>query len=194
MGVTQHSRHSVGRVAMAGVAACLVLVIQACTNVSQGTPSAASSTSTPSVSTSAPTTSPTGAAASPLDNVDPCTLLTTDELAQLGFPPAHRNAPLIAGRVSCSSATPQASIGVYVDVKRGLADLNTNGASRVEDRTVGDRQGRLVEKPGGYCDVDLAVAAKASVTVSMAAFKNQAQACTVAESAAALVEPRLPRG
>jgi hypothetical protein len=176
-------------------AAGLAMLLQGCGTVSEGNPSAADSSTAAPSSASQPSTAtsatPTG---TDLSRVDPCSLVTTDELAQLGLPPARAESATAAGRAACGSSTPDASLGIYVDSRRGLADLNTKDAIRVEERTVGGHQGRLVEKPGGYCDIDLVVTEKSSVTVAMAAFEDPSGACATAERAAAFVEPRIPRG
>jgi len=114
-----------------------------------------------------------------------------DEVAQLGLPTEPRS-DTVTGRRTCFWAKPNANLGIYVDPWRGLADLNAN-AIRVEARTVGGHQGRLLVKPDG-CDFDIAVTEKSSITVSVLAFKDPSEGCSIAERAVAFVEPRLPRG
>jgi len=182
-------------VGVLALAAGLGLSSQGCTRSSNGTPSPATATATSTTVASAPPTSTTTTNAGPsLAGVDPCALLTAADLTQLGLAGVQADRATVAGRLACNWSKPGAGLGVYVDQNRGLADLNTNRATRVEDRTVGSHQGRLVEKPGGYCDIDIAVTEKSSVTVSMTTLDNPPAACPAAESAAALVEPRLPRG
>lgn len=174
----------------------LALSLQACASTTAGTPSTAGSTVSPTAHTSTPsgqTSSQTSTAAPDLARLDPCTLLRPDEFANLGFT-APPKPDTIVGRSGCGSSKPNASLAVYVDPRRGLADLNVKPNNRVENRTIDGRQGRLAEDPAGYCYFDIAVTEKSSVTVTVLFLKHSAEACTIAEHAAALVAPRLPKG
>jgi hypothetical protein len=169
----------------------VLLLAQACTKVSDGTPTASGGSTTSSSPSTAKTTTTT--AGPDLAGIAPCSLLTSAEVAQLGLAGASPDQDTVAGRPACLWGAPNLTIGIYVDAKNGLADLGTGGATRVEDRTIGGHQGRLVEK-AETCDIDIAITPKSSVTVSVTALGGASAPCPVAEPAAALVEPRLPRG
>jgi Protein of unknown function (DUF3558) len=178
-------------IATLGVGLGMILALPACASSTEGTasPSDPSSSSV----TSRLVTSSTPLANDPsLAGLDPCELLQPQEVTQLGLPPEARP-DTVAGRAACFWAEPNANLGIYVDPERGLADLNTNDATRVEDKTIGGHEARLLMNADG-CDVDLAVTEHSSVTISVLMFHHPSEGCSVAERAAALVAPRLPRG
>jgi hypothetical protein len=169
----------------------VLLSLQACASTSGGNPTAAESTTASSHSSPSATASQSVPASDPdLAALDPCKLVTSAELTQLGLPTESRPA---TGRQACNWAKQGAVLGIYVRPSQGLADLNTNRATRVEDRTIGNHQGRLVERPDG-CDIDIAVTDRSSATVSITMIDAPSGACALAERAAGAVEPRLPRG
>jgi hypothetical protein len=174
-----------------GVGLGVAFSLPACTSSTEGTAS-------PSSPSSSSVTSPTATSSTPavngsgLADLDPCKLLQPQEVTQLGLPPEARP-DTVAGRAACFWTKPDGNLGIYVEPDRGLADLNTSRATRVEDKTIGSHAARLLVKADG-CDVDLAVTEHSSVTISVLMFDNPSEGCSVAERAAALVEPRLPRG
>lgn len=177
------------------VALTFVLVAAAaCGTTSQGQPTTAtagSSSSRPDDSTVTSTPSP---ATPDLAEIDPCSLITTTDLAQLGLVEAEPESDTIAGRPLCDWSVPNTSVVVYLHPTSGIAEINTNRATRVENRTIGAHDGRLVERPNGTCDIDIVVTDTSAVTVSAVTLGRPADACPLVERAATIVEPRVPRG
>jgi Protein of unknown function (DUF3558) len=149
---------------------------------------------TPSSTTSASLIHPSEAKpAAPSVTPDPCGLLNAEEVTQLGLPQARTSR--YANPSSCIWATPNASLGITVDSRHGLADLKTTKAVQVSSRTIGRHEVRVVEFDD-HCDLDIPTSEHSSITVSaMIIFPGHAtsrQACGRATQATALVEPRIP--
>jgi Protein of unknown function (DUF3558) len=176
-------------IAILGVGLGVALLLQACASSTEGTASPADPSS-PSVTSRSATSSTPAANGPSLADLDPCELLRPQEVTELGLPPEGQPDTL-AGHPVCFWEEPNANLGIYIHPDRGLADLNTNRATRVEDKTIGRHDARLLVKADG-CDVDLAVTEHSTVTIVVLMFDNPSAGCSVAERAAALVEPRLP--
>lgn len=165
--------------------------MSACGTVDQGRPiPEASTTSTTSTTTVPPTSK---AASGPdLTALNPCTLVTDSELGQLGLDGEPRTDTKPDGP-TCGWVETGLVLIVAVHPTKGLRDFNTRNATRVEERTIGGHSGRVVERPGGFCDVDIAVTEESSVVLSVTMLDEPSAACPTAERAAAFVEPRVPQ-
>jgi hypothetical protein len=190
---------SAGRAARVVISCGLAIgSVLGCTSQQPGTPTAAQSTSTaPSSSapsSSAPSKMPTTTTANGLAGVDPCSLLTSADVARLGLPDARGRRDDLAGALRCVWPVGGKSIRTVIDPNRGLDDTNTGNATKVESVTVGRHEGRRVEESSGpgYCDYDLAISEKSTVTVAALDLDGTAQACTMADQAVKIVEPKLP--
>lgn len=173
---------------IAGATLCVALA--SCGGETSGTPAAADMTTT-STST-APSSATTASNGSSLAGVDPCQLLAEPERAQLGLPPGAKSTTL--KNPTCEwDPIGSGIVDLTLWTTRGLADLNTSNR-KVTELTIGGHRGRRLEhNEPGICDIDIAVAAKSSVTVG-AVHDQTAQACALAEQVARVIEPKLPRG
>lgn len=175
------------------VAAVLVSLVS-CTGEKSGTPIAADTTAAGASSdpTSRQRTATSTSGNPDLAALDPCSLLTAGEVAQLHLPPGKPETT--AGNAVCEwNQQGSGIVDVTVRPNKGIDDLNTSGRT-VTDVNIGAHKGRRLEGPEpGLCDVDIAVSEKSSVTVG-AVHDQTPPACALAEQVANLIEPKLPRG
>ena len=179
---------------MAGALAT-VLALTACSQSNSGTPTPAQgATETTTTST---TTSST-ASASPITDIDPCTLLSSTERAQLGnLGEGERND--LGGGIGCGwAASGSHRATVVLNDKLSLDDFAKPG-DQVIDFTVNGRQAKKI--PGNekaatdnMCEIGLEIGphARAHIVVNMADGTAE-EACQLAEQVAQAVEPKLPR-
>ena len=184
------------RTALVGlVLACLV----GCADQRAGTPAADDSGSDQTSSavpgsTAVPTSTRPSAEASALGELNPCTLLTEAEQGGLRLPSGEPGS--LAGESRCrwNRGGGNGIVDVTLHVDKGIDQLNPAGASKVQDVDVGAHRGRRLEYAHGNCQFDIAVTDGSSVTVSALIVEQLTQACTLAEQAALVIEPKLPRG
>jgi uncharacterized protein DUF3558 len=134
-------------------------------------------------------TSPAGLAA-----IEACDLLTAQEAGSLGVRPQGR-AEKILGLRRCDWTTPGGGgVSTGINEHHGIDGLNLADASSVTDVRIGrHRAKRALEGSGpGYCQTIFAVSDTANVSVLALYLNDTARACSVADRAAALVEPKLP--
>lgn len=177
---------------LAGVAAVLFTLTTACDAVTAGQPGPETAQHDATTRTSAPTGS-TAAEANPFDGMDPCQLLTAEELAELRVTEPGKRDELL-GATACDWNPPGSGVvGVILDPVRPVAELNRAGA-RLEPVTIGRHHGRRAEqnRSRGYCSIDLEITASSSASIDASSFDDLAQACAITERVARLVEPRLP--
>lgn len=170
----------------------LVLVLAAgCSVPAAGTPADNPSTSVPPPSSQAsphPSTAPpTGLAA-----IEACDLLTAQQARSLGLPPSEP-ADDILGLRRCDWGGPDGGVSTTINEDLGIDGLNVAGASSVTDVTIGrHRAKRVVEGSGpGYCSIAFAVGDSANVSVLASYLNDTPRSCSVADQAAALIEPKL---
>jgi len=174
------------------IALAVGAMVTSCADRQAGTPTAQSSTSAATVGTQQPTTTSTRASDVP---ADPCVLLSTSEVTQLGYTGPGETSTANGAR-SCAWSKPDGSLEVRTS-PRGINELNVGSATTVTPVTVGSHTGLRVEEVNsavGDCSISLAVTDRSSVTVGVFMAGKTAQACAQAEQAARLVEPKLPRG
>lgn len=150
-----------------------------------GTPVPPSSQASPPPSTSPPTG---------LATMEACGLLTAQEASSLGVPPQGRPEEVLGLRRCDWGGTDGGGISTGINEKFGIDGLNFADASSVTDLTIGRHQAkRAVEGSGpGYCDITFAVGGRANVSVLALYLNDTPRACSVADQAAALIEPKLP--
>ncbi|SDZ40700.1 Protein of unknown function [Amycolatopsis xylanica] len=179
-------------IVVAGVA---LLSIAGCSTKEPGT--AQPSPGAPATAVS-PSASPSGTAGSdsPISSLDPCSLLDPAAFTEFGTfgSPTPDTKP---GARVCNLFRPPASgdqglaIGVAVRDKQGLADANDQGAGKTEGSFNG-RKALLIPDPGPHCVIALEVTAHSRVDVVITGSDPQ-QSCKVADKAANIVEPKLPK-
>lgn len=174
-------------VVLAGMAAVLVGVA-ACNSPTPGNPTSTSGNGQPSDSQPASPSSSMAGPALPVN--DPCSLISSSDLEQLGAssPPSKDK---VGGAPDCSIDTSSGNIGVTVLAHRGLAQLNVQGP--VTDRKVGSHQVKQMQytSDSSDCLVAIGVTSSSRVDVSFEA-NGGVDACSNAFKAAQLVEPHLP--
>ncbi|MGQ0778275.1 MAG: DUF3558 family protein [Pseudonocardiales bacterium] len=170
------------------LAPLVVILAAAACSVPAGIPAGEPGTSVPQHPSQTSPASPNGMAA-----IEACDLLTAQEAGSLGVPPQGQ-ANEILGLRSCDWTTPEGVVSTTIDEELGTDDLVLSDASSITGVTIGRHQAkRAVEISGpGYCDVFFAVGDSANVSVSALYLGDTSRACSVADQAAALVEPKLP--
>lgn len=185
-------RASIGAAGLVSIA----ILLAGCGGTAPGTPTAARSaepaTQSPS-EPSEPTVTTSESSGSGLTELDPCTLVSPDQLAGLGFTrPGEAQTALEAEM--CTWAGSGRSVSVALDPSNSVDELNTGSATSVEEITVGSHDGRRVlETSGpGFCSIDIAVTESSSATVTGIDFDGTQLACDTAMQVATIVEPKLP--
>ncbi|ANZ41812.1 hypothetical protein BBK82_43630 [Lentzea guizhouensis] len=178
------------RTILTAVAAAGLLFIAACGETTGGDarPATDSSEATSSTST-APTTS-SGAGTGSLEDVDPCSLLATEDAADLGAtkPPKRE---MVGSADSCAWKPGNANLSVGVRTNLGLAQAQPNGG-QITDITVGDRPAKQISgTTTGGCVVVLGVTSSSRVDVTVIPAPNS-DGCPMALKVAGLVESKLP--
>jgi hypothetical protein len=129
-----------------------------------------------------------------LASVDPCTLLTSGEVAQLGLPAGQKEN--LGGARGCTWNVPSGngySLGVGIRDAQGIKDLVTEGG-RLSKISVGKHDARRLEEQGktpGSCMITLGVTSSSRVDVQVNA-DTTTQACQIADNVVTNVEPKLP--
>jgi len=176
---------------VAGALAGLV----ACGDQRDGTPVAAESSSATRSPTSRSPTSrpPSTTSGSGLAALDPCELLTPAERAQLQLPGGEPDNT--GGDPGCNwnKGADGGLVSVTVLESQGINQLNPGNATKIENVTIGTHQGRRLEFPEGNCSFDIAITNASSVTVAALVAEKLPEACVLAQRAANLIEPKLPK-
>jgi Protein of unknown function (DUF3558) len=177
-------------VALAGLTAVL-LGVAACNGSTTGQPSPAT---TPAAVTSGPVTatSAPGGGANSLPVDDPCSLLSSADLQQLGV-----SAPPTKDKVgtanSCELDTADDHFGVDVRTDGGLADFApVAGGGPVTAPDLGGHQAKeQADKNASSCTVAIGVSDSSRVDVT-ATGNGNTDPCPATLAVAKLVEPKLP--
>ena len=181
---------------LAGVLA-VALALTACSQSSSGTPTPQNTTAETTTTSAKASTSNT-ASTSPIADIDPCTLLSSTERAQLGnLGEGERND--LGGGIGCGwAASGSHRATVVLNDKLSLDDFAKPG-DQVIDFTVNGRQAKKI--PGNekaatdnMCEIGLEIGphARAHIVVNMADGTAE-EACQLAEQVAQAVEPKLPK-
>jgi hypothetical protein len=160
------------------------LLAAACNSSDQGSPAPATQAG---LSGSAnPSTSDNGGGT---PKVNPCELLTGQELSQLGLQASEPDH--VTDVVQCAwkkSGSYSVSFNVYE--KLGLSDLNPNGDA-VTKKTVGSHDAEQYSDAAA-CTVALGLSKSTAMTVLINGVGDQSTLCQEANDFATLVEPKLP--
>ncbi|WP_253831029.1 DUF3558 domain-containing protein [Prauserella aidingensis] len=178
------------------VGACAV-VSAACSSTEEGEPQTTRVTSAPKSESSTATTGEQPTAS--LSNIDPCSLLSADELSKYGTFPA--GAPNNVGTArGCKfekdtdspTTDPNRVISVNLRDQQGIDDVQDLGQGI--DR--GEVEGRSYARvPGpGVCTIVIGVSQTSRVDVNTIATEGTEKSCEIADEVAAVVEPKLPQG
>jgi len=173
------------------------LALTACSQSSSGTPTPQDTTEATTTTSAKANTSNT-ASASPIADIDPCTLLTPDERTQLGGLGEGERKDLL-GAPGCSwLASGKHRIGIDLNDKLGINDLKDPGGTSI-DLTVNGRKARKI--PGnkqagttGMCEFGLEIgpSSRALIIVTTVTGPTE-EACQIADQAAQVFEPKLPK-
>lgn len=136
-----------------------------------------------------------GSAASPLANVDPCTLLTSQGKAQLGISGGEKenigSARVCKWRLRGPVDTYFFTVGIYD--RLGIKDIPQNIQLK-ELPDIGTHKAVQDVDPAnpGVCGVTLGVTESSRVRIQVLAGTDTTKACDLALQMAKLVEPELP--
>ena len=173
---------------------CLVLLVTGCSTEQPGKPQADGKAGN---SASAPTSESGNAEQSALTSTDPCDLLTTAEIAQLGLTNPGEPNSVGTGSVCDWKVSGNGGLSVGVRPEKGVADLDTSGGTKSQVK-VGKFDVTKIEAPAGgtpVCTMIIAVTPTSSVDVIAnftAASTDVAGACERATKATNLIAPKLP--
>jgi hypothetical protein len=130
-----------------------------------------------------------------LDVIDPCALLTADEVHQFG---ANQGIPkTLGGARTCKWSTPDGNgvFGTGLRNSQGLKDIVV-GNGTLSDLRIGNRAGKALKEDGGAgtCMIVIGITESSRVDVQGLYKADTARACDLAMRVATLIEPRLPKG
>ncbi|MCR3719120.1 Protein of unknown function (DUF3558) [Prauserella flava] len=136
--------------------------------------------------------------ATPLTEIDPCSVLSSEELAKYGTFPQGSPENVGSAR-ACTfdkdtdspTTDPNRVITVAMRDQQGLDDAvdRGNGIERAE--ADGREYARIPST--GPCTIAIGVSATSRVDVTVVATEGTEKSCTIADEVAAIVEPRLPQ-
>ncbi len=154
----------------------------------------------PSRSATAPTSGTGGDESSvpnPLADIDPCSLLSNDELSEYGtFPPGKRDDRGV-GRVcefqkDRDPTEPGRVISVNLREQQSVEDVLEQGYGVQRAESDGRRYARV---PGaGACLIAIEVTATSRADINVIATEGRQKSCEIADEVGALIEPKLPEG
>lgn len=179
------------------VLAVAAFALTGCTQPSPGSPAPGSSSSGGQyTSASSPSGSATtrSAAGGSLQSVDPCTWLTSGELAQLGLPAGKKQS--IGGSRGCGwPAAPDGyALQIAIWDTQGIKEIATQGG-RLSNQPVGKHDGKRLEEPAsatGGCMITVGVTSSSRVDVVVTEVDlDTAKACGVATQIATKIESKL---
>jgi hypothetical protein len=177
------------RLAVLAGLATLFVSVAACSDPTPGQPSVETTANggPPAGGQSSTSSAPTGGGSS-LPVSQPCSLLSSAELQQLGVS-AQPMQDKIGVAPSCEADSADFHIIVSIFADNGLSGLQASGP--VHDITVGSRQAKQEVDATGSCVVAMGVTDSSSVDVTTTGDGNM-DPCPTALRVAKLVEPRLP--
>jgi len=139
-------------------------------------------------STESPETSETETG-SPADDLEPCDLLSSGEQSSLSLGPGEEKT--LAGARSCTwQASGSHTVGTDIWDNLGIEDVEST--TEPEPKTIGSHNAMQYVGELGVCAVALELTDTSRVDVISVAGGDVAKACTIANQAAELVEPKLP--
>lgn len=170
----------------------------ACTSDEGGTALATRApTATGGSSATTPTTSGSVSPGSPTADLDPCALLSKEELAELATFNDDPQAATQGGARVCSWRTMKGSsvmsVALGMQDNQGISDVQDGGLG-VDTVEVNGRQLARIPMKSGGCIVAIGVGDSSRVDVRANSGFDTQQSCELADKAAAIVEPKLPEG
>lgn len=184
-------RLRVTRLAVLAGLATLFVGAAACSSPTTGQPSAATTGGGQPAGGQSSVGSPsTGAGTDPLPVSQPCSLLSSADLQQVGIT-GQPTQDKIGTAPTCEADTADFSISVSIFANAGLSTLRASGT--VRDITVGSHDAKQVDDNTGAstCLVAIGISDTSSVEVAATGDGNT-DPCPTALQVAKLVEPRLP--
>ncbi|MGH2668162.1 MAG: DUF3558 domain-containing protein, partial [bacterium] len=181
------------------IPAVLTVALAACTSAEGGSPRASEQTTTTTTSKGGKTTTskpePTTSNASPLDDVDPCGLLSEADLARTGVGPGEKR-DLGKSRGCRWTKRGDFSFSIGFNPDLGLKDLNYQGATP-RPIQIGKHEATTAENIGGgegQCTIFIGISEKSSVhlVATASGSKDTAKACEKALMVAKMIDPKLP--
>lgn len=176
-------------VVLAGLA-LVMLGVAACSNQTGGQPTAGSTTDggapTATTSTSGSTSSG-GTGSLPVDQ--PCTLLSSADLTQLGVS-SPGSTDSIGTAHACELDTAADHIIIAIRTNVGLSQFQASGGT-IQDITIGSHAAKQVVDNTGSCVIGIGVNDSSRVDVT-ATGDGTTNPCPIATDVANLVAPRLP--
>jgi hypothetical protein len=170
-----------------------LVALAGCSQPTEGSPQSTGSPTSTSKSTS-PRTTGSQPASSGLADTDPCKLLSSGEVTQLGAEPGTPTS--VGGGKSCNfKASGKFLVSVTVRPTTGLAQLNTKNMEVSQLPKVGGHQAqKVLDKENGVCAIELVVTDTSTVEVrGVNTSSGSAEAgCPYATDAAKFIEPKLP--
>ncbi|MBK1784361.1 DUF3558 domain-containing protein [Prauserella cavernicola] len=193
-------RHKISRFSAVAVVLSVVL-LSACSGEEPGEaqpagtePStAAESSGAPSVSDSVDS----GDGDAPTVGLDPCSLLSPEELSEFGQvdsagPESTGGARACSWQTGVEAGNDGFAVGIAIRDSQGVKDAEPIEGNPVRAGSIGDREVAQMPGPGG-CIVALGVGETSRVDVTLNGFKFDDMCGTVSEIAE-IVEPKLPKG
>ncbi len=169
--------------------AMVAIASAGCSGGEAGTPRPVGPTSSGSASTPSSTG---GQENAPLLGLDPCALITSDEVRELGAAEPGEREDLASSRGCGWTVSGSHSFGVAFWDTKGIDDLALTGR-RVPVTIEGRLAERLEENSGpGYCAVIFPITESSVASADVLADAGTATACEVAERVARLIAPKLP--
>jgi hypothetical protein len=176
------------RTAVLSLVVAVLLSVAACTSSTSGTPASTANTTQPGNSSPA--------ASSALASMQPCDLLSSNDLSQnqLGSPTPEN----LGGARTCRWQNTTANngdgytIGVGIRESQGINNAGTDTDTVTTDN-IGSHPGRQLQSTiSGSCIIAIGVTNTSRVDVTVNAGTDPVQGCQLANQFAKLVEPNLP--
>ena len=172
-------------VLVTGAVAALVLV-SACGNSTGGQANPATTTTQGQPEQ---TSTPSGGGQSGLPVSQPCSLLSSGDLSQLGVS-AQPQQVMVGTAHACNFDSADFALGVAIRTDGGLGAFTSAGGT-VQDTTVGKHQAKQELDNTGSCVIGIGVSASSRVDIT-ATGDGTTDPCPTALKLANLVEPKLP--
>lgn len=141
------------------------------------------------------TTSTRNSAVTVLETLEPCQLLTAQDVGQFDANAGRRTVTGASARDCQWLVTGGGGVfGITLRSRQGLRDLDA-GIGTLSDQRVGVHSGKLLREFDGVgtCAIIVEITESSRVDVSSVANTDTEKACRYVSAIAVLIEPRLPR-
>lgn len=169
--------------------AMVMLGVAACSSSTGGQPTVGATTEGGPTSSDSTSGSPpsTGAGALPVDQ--PCSLLSSADLMQLGVS-TPASADMVGTAHVCEMDTAADHLAVAIRTDLGLSQFQASGGT-IQDTTIGSHPAKQVIDNTGSCIIGIGITDSSRVDVTVTAV-DTTNPCPVATTVANLVAPKLP--